>query len=225
MALLGNAALAMWWEVATDQRGEFEDWHSHEHLHERMRITGFNRGSRWASLEGGEGFFVLYELEDYATLTSPQYMARLNDPTPWSVKMMPNHRGMVRSQCRVEESFGGGLARVMMTLRISPRPEQARAVQERLRIILGAVAQRPGLTGGHLLRTDTPDAPTTAEQRIRGGDAIADWIVLISGYDAAALNDLASGDSIREVLNQSGNTSGNAISLYALSFSMTPGDL
>jgi hypothetical protein len=58
MALLGEAAVAMWWNMASDLRSEFEDWHSHEHFPERMRIPGFRRGSRWAGEGGAEGFFA-----------------------------------------------------------------------------------------------------------------------------------------------------------------------
>jgi hypothetical protein len=31
-----------------------------------------------------------------------------------------------------------------------------------------------------------PGAPTT-EQKIRGGDATADWVLLVGGYDAGAV--------------------------------------
>ena len=95
MALLGQAAVAMWWNMAAERREEFE--HSHEHFPERMGIPGFLRGSRWSRIDKGEGFFVLYELKDYETLTSPGYLERLNNPTPWSIKMMPQHRHMVQS--------------------------------------------------------------------------------------------------------------------------------
>ena len=80
MALLGSAAIAMWWDIAPAHRIEFEDWHSHEHFPERLSIPGFLRGSRWAS--SSEGFFVMYELEIYDILTSPHYLQRLNNPTP-----------------------------------------------------------------------------------------------------------------------------------------------
>ena len=120
MPLLGSAAVAMWWEISAELRAEFEDWHTHEHFPERLGIPGFLRGSRWADHAGGDGFFVMYELDAYATLTSPHYLARLNDPTPWSTKMMPHHRNMVRSLCHIEESFGGGVARSMATIRLSP---------------------------------------------------------------------------------------------------------
>ena len=75
-----------------------------------MSIPGFHRGSRWASTTHAEGFFVLYELATYETLTSHGYVSRLNNPTPWSTKMMPHHRKMVRSQARIMASYGGGIA-------------------------------------------------------------------------------------------------------------------
>jgi hypothetical protein len=57
-----------------------------------------------------------------------------------------------------------------------------------LRRALAGLAAEPGIAGAHLLQTDTPAAPQTTEQRLRGGqDAAADWIVLVTGFDAAAL--------------------------------------
>src|SRR6185436_12261509 len=124
MTLLGKAAVAMWWNIRPERRAEFCDWHSHEHFPERMGIAGFCRGSRWSSVENEDGFFVLYELDDYSTLTSSGYLDRLNNPTPWSTKMMPHHLNMVRSQCRIAASFGGGVAPFMTTVRFSPQEKR-----------------------------------------------------------------------------------------------------
>ena len=106
----GRAAVAMWWDVAPEMRPEWEDWHTHEHMPERLGIPGFLRGSRWSAASGEPSYFVLYETARLSTITSGPYLERLNDPSPWSRKMMPHHRNMVRSLCRVRASFGGGLA-------------------------------------------------------------------------------------------------------------------
>ena len=97
----------MWWNVSPEQRSEFSDWHSHEHFLERMSISDFRRGSRWTSTLDAEGFFALYELDHYETLTSKgiSRSAERSD-SPWSTKMMPHHLNMIRSQCRVAASFG-----------------------------------------------------------------------------------------------------------------------
>jgi hypothetical protein len=225
MPLLGSAALAMWWDMAASMRSEFEDWHSHEHFHERMRIPGFLRGSRWASDGGDDGFFVMYELQAYATLTSPGYLASLDNPTPWSTKMMPHHRNMIRSQCRVVGSHGGGLGGAIMTLRLSPAPGRSAQLEARLLAVLSSISTRPGLTAGHLLRTENPGIAATTEERIRGGDAVADWIVLASGYDAAALRDLAAGELGAAALAGAGALPGERVSFYRLCHAMTPKDL
>src|SRR3569623_2443815 len=119
MALLGSAALAMWWDIAPEMRGEFQHWHTHEHFPERLSIPGFLRAARWASVEG-DGFFVMYELADHGVLSSPEYLARLNAPTPWSRKLMPHHANMVRSQCEVLESAGAIASCYALTARFSP---------------------------------------------------------------------------------------------------------
>jgi hypothetical protein len=225
MTLLGSAAVAMWWDISPATKAEFENWHSHEHFPERMSIPGFRRGSRWADLRGGEGFFVLYELDSYDILASPAYLARLNDPTPWSTQMMPHHRNMVRSQCRISESFGGGIGQYMLTLRVSPAPGKEEALHREIRSRLAALPERPGLTGAHLLKTETPKLVETTEQRIRGGDAVADWIVLLSGYDAHVLEQIGSEALGASALVAAGATDAPQAAIYRLSYSLAATDL
>jgi len=226
MTLLGEAAIAMWWDVRPEQRSEFGDWHSHEHFPERMSIPGFRRGSRWTSTLDAEGFFVLYELEQYETLTSKNYLDRLNAPTSWSTKMMPHHLNMVRSQCRVVASFGGGVAWTLATIRLSPHAEKAAALKTALVETLPDLASRAGLTGAHLLITDTPQtiSPTT-EQKIRGSDGAADWIILLSGYDPETLQQVISDRFSSPGLHLLGAKQKFAVGRYTLAFTMTPSDL
>jgi hypothetical protein len=215
----------MWWDMSRNQRPDFEDWHSHEHFPERLSIPGFLRGSRWASAEGTEGFFVMYELAGYETLTSSHYLARLNDPTPWSTKMMPHHRNMVRSQCEIVDSHGSGLAKSVMTVRLSPKQGEAEPLRRFLHDRLSVLPTRPGITGAHLLQTKTPDAKPTQEQKIRGGDAVADWIVLVSGYDAPSVSGVRTSELAPGLLTGAGATPSTSYVMFDLAYSLTPGDL
>lgn len=226
MSLLGKAAVAMWWNVAPERRSEFGDWHSHEHFPERMSIPGFRRGSRWTSTLNAEGFFVLYELEQYETLTSKGYLDRLNAPTPWSTKMMPHHRNMVRSQCRIAASFGGGVATSLATINLSPADGKESGLKTALVAALRELGSKPGLTGAHLLITDTPraSAPTT-EQQIRGSDAAADWIILLSGYDPDVVQEVTSSQLSSVALCGIGARETTVMREYRLAFTMTPLDV
>lgn len=226
MALLGNAALAMWWNMAPEMRTEFQHWHSHEHFPERLGIPGFLRASRWADADGGPGFFVLYELEAYETLVRPEYLERLNAPTPWSLKLMPHHADMVRSQSRVLHSHGGGIAGHALTARLSPRPGREGELREHLRVLAGELAGRPGMTGAHLLQTQTPAISQTVEQKIRGGaDGAADWIFIACGYDAAALRGLGPSGLDPQSLADAGAAPDARLGVYTLGLCMVPGDL
>lgn len=225
MALLGAAAVAMWWEMEEAMRAEFQDWHSHEHFPERMRIPGFRRGSRWTRVDDDSRFFVLYELAEYGTLASAAYRERLDNPTPWSVKMMPHHRNMVRSQCRVRDSFGSLAAACIGTIRLSPRAGREEALRDFLRTTLLSLPERRGLVGGYLLQTDAPMAALTKEQAIRGGDRAADWIVLVSGYAQDAVAEALSGPLGPAALEQAGAASQPLAEVFRLLHLVTPADM
>jgi hypothetical protein len=189
VAMLGKAALAMWWDMAPAMRAEFEDWHSHEHFPERLSLPGFLRASRWAGV-GSDGFFVMYELEAHDKLSSPEYLARLNDPTPWSRKLMPHHANMVRSQCEVVSSRGAVTGRHVLTLRSAPGAEVQPALDAVSRF--DEITARRGIAGAHLLETRAPRIDATAEQKIRShADREAGWILLFCGYESRALEGLA----------------------------------
>jgi hypothetical protein len=225
MALLGNAAVAMWWDILPAQRDEFQEWHSREHFPERMGIDGFLRGSRWAHVDGGTGFFVMYELASYETLTSPGYLQSLNNPSPWSAKMMPHHLHMVRSQCKLLSSFGAGLGQAVLTIRLSPADGQAAPLLARLERLLAHQAESRGIVGAHLLQTRTPEVAMTQEQKIRGGDATADWIVLLSSYETEVLRLALTNELSPQRLQAAGALAAMKHDIYALSYSLGRHDL
>lgn len=206
----------MWWDMATEQRAEFEHWHSHEHFPERMAIPGFRRGTRWASASGGEEIFQMYELDAYEVLQSAAYLERLNAPSPWSTRMMPHHRNMVRSQCRVLASAGGAVARHALTIRFSPRGGSEARLAGALSERLGALAAQPGCVGAHLLRHETPPIAPTREQQIRGGDRVADWVLVIVGYDLDVLRSIQTTDLSETALQAHGADGGTLGALYTL---------
>jgi hypothetical protein len=224
MALEGKAALAMWWDMSADRLDEFQDWHSHEHFRERLAIPGFHRGTRWRNADGGEGIFQMYELEDHAVLSSPAYLARLNSPTPWSLKMMPLHRNMVRSQCRVLASVGGGVAGSALTVRLSPEPGQDEELLVMLKQLVVELPAQAGCVGAHVLRHEAPEIAQTTEQRVRGGDGFADWVIVVVGYDPAKLRDLAKLELSHKALHRAGAAEVPRWDFFSLCHSAVPAD-
>jgi hypothetical protein len=221
--MLGQAAVAMWWDVAPQMQAEFEDWHSHEHMPERLRIPGFLRGTRWIALSGEPSYFILYEAARLATITGGPYLERLNHPTPWSQKMMPHHRNMVRSLCRVRARFGAGVARALATIRFSASADRRTSLSKWLTAdAMPMLPQRKGLTGVHLLESQpTAGALQTTEQKIRGGDAHADCVLLICGYDAEAVKAVLASELAPDALVAHGALPGMVTALYQAAYSLT----
>lgn len=186
MPLLGSAAMLLSFDVAAEAIDEHDRWHTHEHLPERLSIPGFRRGTRWVATGGGPRYMVLYEVESLVTLASAAYLARLNDPTPWTARMMPHYRDMRRGLCDVTGSFGfghgGSAALILFTAGDSHRGALQRGLEELLR----ALPERPGLGSVHLLR-GAQAAAMTNEQRIRGADRGIDAAVIVTGYDGDAV--------------------------------------
>lgn len=226
MPMQGKAAIAMWWHIAPSLRAEFENWHSHEHFPERMGIPGFRRGSRWVSIDGIDGFFVMYELDCYDTLTSESYVQRLNNPTPWSTQMMPQHLDMVRSQCLCVHSSGGGIGQYALTVRFSPANDRDTEVSVYLAAVAESFAKSPGGVAFHVLRTATPKISATKEQQIRGGkDAVADWVVIAIGYDLNALQNLQCDALSTPMMTLRGMDAGALFNTYQLAYALAESDL
>ena len=225
--MLGKAAVAIWCDVAPEIKAEYDDWHAHEHMPERLQIPGFLRGSRWESADGRNAYCMLYEATEEATVTGGAYLARLNDPTPWSRRMMAHHRNMVRSLCRVRASFGAGLGRALLTVRYSPAPGREAELEARLGSdLLPELVRRRGVVAAHLLQNIPVGASAqTTEQKLRGGDGMADRVVLLSGYSGEALEMIASDELSESKMRDHGAMAGSIARCYRLACMMLPGDV
>jgi len=175
---------------------DHDDWHTHEHFPERVGIPGFLRASRWVATGDGPRYLVVYEVENVEVLSDAPYLERLNNPTPWTSRMMPNFRGMTRGFCRVAASAGQGLGLAMLSVRLSPLPGRESELRGWLAGMLPGLESQRGLTSAHLLEP-AAQPPMTKEQAIRGKDADMPWVVLVTGYGEVAVAEVAKtvGDS------------------------------
>jgi hypothetical protein len=151
---------------------------------ERAAIPGFARGRRYVALEGRPEFFNLYETETTGVLAGPDYLARLNAPTPWTVATVKHFRDVARSLCEVAASFGHGQGGLVATYRYDVDNARAAAHRQRMFETMRFVAREPGIAGAHLLVAN-PEASSveTAEKRARGtATAVPRWIVLIEAW-------------------------------------------
>ena len=224
MALIGKAAMLLSFDIVQEQIAEHDDWHTHEHFPERLSIPGFLRGSRWVAQEGGPRYFVMYEVESLDILASPEYLERLNNPTPWTKKMMAHYRGMTRGLCDVAASSGVGLGQAVLLIRFKPGPGNDESLKQwMLEDLLPGLPSKPGLIGAHFFQGGMAAAMTN-EQRIRGKDAPVDCALVVAGYDMQALDTLRSTGLGPQALEARGAT-GISAGIHQLAYTLTKADL
>ncbi len=220
MPLLGQAAMLLNFDVADAAVPEHDDWHTLEHLPERLAIPGFLRGTRWIVLHGQPRYMVLYEVAHLDTLASDAYLARLNSPTPWTSKMMPHYRGMRRGLCTVAGIAGHGLGHVTGLVRFKSDDSKTTSLRAwLLGNVLPSLAKTPGLGSAHLLESGLA-AQMTNEQRIRGADAGVDSALLVSGYRPDAIAHALATTLSAAALAAQGAT-GVAQATYRLDYALT----
>jgi hypothetical protein len=192
--MLGDAAMLLSFDIVPEAIAEHDDWHTHEHLPERLSIPGFLRGTRWVALRPAQPrYLVIYEVRDVGVLTSEAYLTRLNHPTPWTSKLMQHYRGMTRGFCSVTGRAGLGLGSVALVMRFKPAGDAAALRNRLVKHVLPGLSQRPGLGGCYLFESAVAP-PMTREQGIRGTDAGVDWALVATGYDAEAVSGLERGE-------------------------------
>jgi len=123
--------LAIRGELSPENAGTVEEWHLHEHLFERVSTPGFLRGRRCLTPlddTGRVAYLVIYEAQDVEVFTSPEYLARLDSPTPLTRNMVATSENGRRTAGRVRTSLGRGVGRIAILAEFGLDEDHAEAV-------------------------------------------------------------------------------------------------
>jgi hypothetical protein len=188
-ALLGDAAVLIWNDLEAEGREEFYRWHDKEHVPERLALPGFRRGRRFVRPGHSPEWFTMYEATDVSALVSPQYLARLNAPTPATVSALRHFRNTSRAVCRLVHSFGAstGGQLLAMRLRVPADRSDDMCCDLRVRAFPRAMALT-GVVACHLYAADeSASSVRTAESSTRAFD-VPTWVVLCEATRPEAAN-------------------------------------
>ena len=186
-ALLGRGAVLVWNDVAEEGRERFYEWHDREHMPERLALPGFRRGRRFRKPGHSPEWLTMYEADDLSAVTSPEYLARLNAPTPATVGALKYFRNTSRAVCRVACSLGAGTGGNVLAMRLSVPAAGSEAMRRHL---CGDAFPRlmalSGVVACHLYAADQAASHvSTAESGTRTFDVPA-WVLLCEATAAAA---------------------------------------
>lgn len=159
--------LAIWNDCRAGHEAEFEAWFQGEHLLERLAVPGFIFGRRHQALSGTSGYFNFYLVESPDVLTSKPYLARLDDPTPMTKRIMSDiFINMNRTVCRRTQRLGGFRGAYAVTARFNAAPDEAA-----LEALLREKVADPAVAGGEIwIALDLAGMPVSMEEKLRGGD-------------------------------------------------------
>lgn len=182
MSLAGDGVVAIWNGIRPEGRAEFYEWHTREHMPERVAIPGFLRGRRYIAAEGHPEFFTLYETVSLADLSGPEYLARLNSPTEWTRRATAHFTDTARSLCRVALTLGPGAGGWLMTWRYDIAAGREDEHRRTLEPVLREMAKAPGIVGAHLCIADrAASGIETVEKKGRPQNAVPGWVILVEG--------------------------------------------
>ena len=223
MPLAGSAVLAIWNDIAPGGDAEFDHWHTSEHIPERMSVLGFLRGRRYNAIAGHPTYFTLYETDSVAVLQSPGYLARLNNPTPWTSKCIQLFRNNRRTACRTTVSLGVGLGGVLATLELGPLAGREDVLRAWLSsTALPAAAERAGIVGAHLCEADVEmTVVRTAEKKLLDTpDTLARWVVMVEGLDPELVEGAVRALLDTEHLTRHGAAPDVSLAIYRLVYAL-----
>ncbi|MGI9302339.1 MAG: hypothetical protein ACR2RB_06475 [Gammaproteobacteria bacterium] len=220
MALAGDGAVAIWHDITPEGRQQFYAWHGTEHMPERVAIPGFLRGRRYIAVRAELEFFNLYEARSPQVLTGPDYLHRLNNPTPWTTATVKHFRRVARSLCRVAATFGGGQGGLISTWRYDVAAADADSHIDALtQTILPRLMDDASVAGAHLLVADTEaSAVDTVERAARGEkNLIPRWVLLVEGWgDQASFVEVCRSVLSDDALASAGAAGAAELGLYQL---------
>lgn len=184
MALAGLAFLALWNDIARTREPEYDQWHTLEHVPERVSVTGFRGARRYFDrAKPDHRYFTLYDVDSLAVFDSAEYRDLLANPTPWSVSMRRDFSNFVRAICSVTTTSGTGIGAAIGCLCL---PETTAAGP--LRDALQNARSMPRVNALHLGRTtqDTAPVPFAPPPPDRAPRRAFDRVALIEALDRDA---------------------------------------
>jgi hypothetical protein len=186
---IGDGVMAVWNDLDPAHEAEFEAWYRRQHIPERLAQPGFLEARRYVTDRGAPRYCAFYWLDSVAALKTPQYLARLAQPTRWTRRTMPWFRNMARSPCTVTLDVGCGSGGMMAYIASIGGSARSGAPRKQLEPVFAACCDDPAMVRMQLWECDwSMRSQSNPEQALRSSrDAVADWIVFIEGACEAAL--------------------------------------
>lgn len=135
--------------IGAEDEADFNHWYDHEHVEERVAITGFLSGTRYQAISAGRKYLGLYETDSLAAFSHADYHAAFTRQTAWSVKNLQKMVNPMRRVSAVLHKHGKGTGNQLAVLTLQALDATAlNAWQQQ-------ISQTPGYISSSVLMPDS----------------------------------------------------------------------
>ncbi len=228
MGLKGSAFLAIWHDIAEGGHEAYIEWHTREHMPERLSIPGFRTGKRLHAPQAARHVFgTIYAADDVEVFRSPAYLERLNHPTRWTAEIAPSFQNFLRVACDRVASAGTGDGGSMATLRFDFAEAGSGAVlRQAAQDLVEALLALPGVACVHLgIARSEVSGVRTRETELRSAMAERgfDVVLLLEGASQAGIE--AALPEAQRLAIATGALAAPRADVYETAFSLTSEDM
>ncbi|HKY85908.1 MAG TPA: hypothetical protein VJL90_04005 [Pseudorhodoplanes sp.] len=181
--MFAEGMLAIWSDVPSEAETDYLHWLTREHAVERLSTAGFVSVRLFRAMDLDiRRYFIVYDLESPSALSGEDYVGKLNNPTPWTQRVMPMVRNFVRGGGRVTAASGtghGGFAAAIVL-------EDANAAEATS--LLPKLVKTDRICSARLLTVDRAGTSVaTREKSLRRDDQSFANLLVFDGLDAVAV--------------------------------------
>jgi hypothetical protein len=192
MSLPGDAFLALWHDIEPPSQEAYMEWHTREHMPERLSIPGFLVGKRLINHDVARyRYGTIYTGVDIEVFRSSAYLERLNNPTPWSNRVQPEFRNFLRVACERLASSGVGDGGAMATIRLDLATGGEHGLRKGAASLCEVLLKVVGVGGAHVgLARKEVSGISTRETELRPGmnEEGFSAVVLVEGSGSPELD-------------------------------------
>jgi hypothetical protein len=169
--------LAIWCEIGPDDLVDYHNWQTQEHIADRIYSPGFLGVRLFTSVKDPCAHFFLYATDSAAVMAAEPYRRILDNPSPWTRRLMPKFGPFDRAVGEKVVKIGRGFGSHVMAsrLRSDGRVLDAATARDGLR----AFIRLPDTVGVRLLATDRATTGIGSQEKIMRGGSEGDFDYLL----------------------------------------------
>jgi hypothetical protein len=171
--------LAIWCVIGADELVDYHNWQTQEHIADRVYSPGFLGMRLFTAVDDPCAHFFLYATESAAVLKSTSYLRILDNPSPWTRRLMPKFGPFDRTAGEKCVKIGRGFGSHVLASRVRTdgRTLDAAAAKAALHRLINL----PDTVGIRLLATDRATTAIRSEEKTMrsGSEGDFDYLLVV----------------------------------------------